>query len=126
MPGRVVAVDASGTSSIGVPGAAGSRQCELKPDIVVTDISMPNLNGVDACKKLLKLAPETKIIFLTVHNDADMVAEVIRAGAKGYLSKNTSIRKKHSRIIKVNMENGSGPKGICYLRSLRTIRNNQI
>jgi len=63
---------------------------ELKPDIVVSDISMPNLNGVDACKKLLKLAPETKIIFLTVLNDPDVVAEVIRAGAKGYLLKSSA------------------------------------
>lgn len=63
---------------------------ELKPDIVVTDISMPNLNGVDACMKLLKLAPNTKIIFLTVLNDPDVVAEVIRAGAKGYLLKSSA------------------------------------
>ena len=63
---------------------------ELKPDIVVTDISMPNLNGVDACMKLLKLAPKTKIIFLTVLNDPDVVAEVIRAGAKGYLLKSSA------------------------------------
>jgi DNA-binding NarL/FixJ family response regulator len=63
---------------------------KLEPDIVVTDISMPNLNGVDACIKLLKLAPETKIIFLTVLNDPDVVAEVIRAGAKGYLLKSSA------------------------------------
>jgi len=63
---------------------------KLEPDIVVTDISMPNLNGVDACIKLLKLAPDTKIIFLTVHNDPDVVAEVIRAGAKGYLLKSSA------------------------------------
>lgn len=63
---------------------------ELKPDIVVTDISMPNLNGVDACMKLLKLVPKTKIIFLTVLNDPDVVAEVIRAGAKGYLLKSSA------------------------------------
>ena len=63
---------------------------KLEPDIVVTDISMPNLNGVDACIKLLKLAPDTKIIFLTVHNDPDVVEEVIRAGAKGYLLKSSA------------------------------------
>lgn len=63
---------------------------DLKPDIVVTDISMPNLNGVDACIKLLKLVPETKIIFLTVLNDPDVVADVIRAGAKGYLLKSSA------------------------------------
>jgi DNA-binding NarL/FixJ family response regulator len=63
---------------------------KLEPDIVVTDISMPNLNGVDACIKLLKLAPDTKIIFLTVLDDPDVVEEVIRAGAKGYLLKSSA------------------------------------
>ena len=63
---------------------------KLEPDIVVTDISMPNLNGVDACIKLLKLAPDTKIIFLTVLNDPEVVEQVIRAGAKGYLLKSSA------------------------------------
>jgi DNA-binding NarL/FixJ family response regulator len=63
---------------------------EHKPDVVVTDISMPVLNGVDACSKLLKILPELKIIFLTVNDDPDLVAEVIRKGAKGYLLKNSA------------------------------------
>lgn len=63
---------------------------EYKPDVVVTDISMPVLNGVDACIKLLKILPELKIIFLTVSDDPDIVAEVIRAGAKGYLLKSSA------------------------------------
>jgi DNA-binding NarL/FixJ family response regulator len=61
-----------------------------KPDVVVTDISMPVLNGVDACSKLLKILPDLKIIFLTVSDDPDLVAEVIRNGAKGYLLKNSA------------------------------------
>lgn len=63
---------------------------ETKPDVVVTDISMPMLNGVDACIKLLKLLPELKIVFLTVSDDPDIVAQVIRAGAKGYLLKSSA------------------------------------
>lgn len=63
---------------------------EHKPDVVVTDISMPILNGVDACIKLLKILPDLKIIFLTVSDDPDIVAEVIRAGAKGYLLKSSA------------------------------------
>ncbi|MSQ97687.1 MAG: response regulator transcription factor [Xanthomonadales bacterium] len=62
---------------------------EQKPDVVVTDISMPLLNGLDAGIKLLKLMPGLKIIFLTVNDDPDLVADVIRAGAKGYLLKNS-------------------------------------
>ena len=63
---------------------------EQKPDVVVTDISMPVLNGLDAGIKLLKLMPDLKIIFLTVSDDPDVVADVIRAGAKGYLLKNSA------------------------------------
>lgn len=63
---------------------------EQKPDVVVTDLSMPILNGLDAGIKLLKLMPDLKIIFLTVSDDPDMVADVIRAGAKGYLLKSSA------------------------------------
>lgn len=63
---------------------------ELKPDVVVTDISMPVLNGLDACIKVLNLNPEIRFIFLTVSDDPDVVADVIRAGAKGYLLKNSA------------------------------------
>lgn len=61
-----------------------------KPDVIVTDIAMPVLNGVDACSKLLKILPDLKIIFLTVSDDPDLVAEVLRNGAKGYLLKNSA------------------------------------
>jgi DNA-binding NarL/FixJ family response regulator len=63
---------------------------EQKPDVVVTDISMPVLNGLDAGIKLLRLIPDLKIIFLTVSDDPDTVAEVIRVGAKGYLLKSSA------------------------------------
>ena len=63
---------------------------QVKPDIVVTDINMPHLNGIDACIKLLKLIPALKIIFLTVNDDPDIIAEVIRSGAKGYLLKSSA------------------------------------
>ena len=64
---------------------------EQKPDVVVTDISMPILNGLNAGIKLLKVIPDLKIIFLTVSDDPDMVADVMRSGAKGYLLKGSAI-----------------------------------
>jgi DNA-binding NarL/FixJ family response regulator len=63
---------------------------DIKPDVVVADISMPVLNGLDAGIKLLQLIPDLKIIYLTVSDDPDVVADVIRAGAKGYLLKNSA------------------------------------
>jgi DNA-binding NarL/FixJ family response regulator len=59
----------------------------LKPDVILLDISMPILNGIDAAHRLRKLVPSAKVIFLTMHADADYVAEAFRAGAAGYLLK---------------------------------------
>src|SRR3954447_18644548 len=63
---------------------------ELRPDVVLVDISMPMLNGIDATKQLLKTAPQTKVIFVTMHADADYVSEAFRAGASGYLLKRSA------------------------------------
>jgi DNA-binding NarL/FixJ family response regulator len=59
----------------------------LKPDVILLDISMPLLNGIDAARRLRKLLPSAKLIFLTMHADPDYVAEAFRAGAMGYLLK---------------------------------------
>ena len=59
----------------------------LKPDVILLDISMPVLNGIDAARRLRKLLPSAKLIFLTMHADPDYVAEAFRAGAMGYLLK---------------------------------------
>jgi len=63
---------------------------KLEPDVVVLDISMPNLNGFDAGEKLKKRLPDIKLIFLTVNEDPDMVTEAFRIGANGYLLKNSA------------------------------------
>jgi DNA-binding NarL/FixJ family response regulator len=66
------------------------KVAKLEPDVVVLDISMPNLNGFDAGEKLKKRLPDTKLIFLTVNEDPDMVTEAFRIGANGYLLKNSA------------------------------------
>lgn len=63
---------------------------ELKPDVIVLDISMPLLNGLAACERLRKSVPGTKLIFLTVNEDPEIVAEAFRLGANGYLLKNSA------------------------------------
>ncbi len=63
---------------------------ELKPDVIVLDISMPLLNGLGACERLRKTVPGTKLIFLTVNEDPDIVSEAFRLGASGYLLKNSA------------------------------------
>jgi DNA-binding NarL/FixJ family response regulator len=63
---------------------------ELRPDIVVLDIAMPSLNGLDAARQLKRTMPEVRVIFLTVSEDPDLAAEAFRAGASGYLLKNSA------------------------------------
>ena len=59
----------------------------LKPDVILLDISMPLLNGIDAARRLRKVLPSAKLLFVTMHADSDYVAEAFRAGAMGYLLK---------------------------------------
>ncbi len=63
---------------------------ELEPDIIVLDISMPKLNGLDAGRQIKKMMPDVKLIFLTVNEDPDFVSEAFRVGASGYLLKRSA------------------------------------
>ncbi len=60
---------------------------ELNPDVILMDVHMPSMNGIEATKKIVEVLPECKIILLTVFDDDDHVREGIRAGAKGYMVK---------------------------------------
>lgn len=60
---------------------------ELNPEVILVDISMPVLNGFDAVREIRKRGSEAKIIFLTMHNDATLLAEAFRCGASGYILK---------------------------------------
>lgn len=62
----------------------------LNPDVVVLDIAMPQLNGLDAGRQLKQLLPEVKLIFLTSNEEPDVAAEAFRAGATGYLLKSSA------------------------------------
>jgi DNA-binding NarL/FixJ family response regulator len=60
----------------------------LDPDVVVIDISMPVLNGLEAATRLRATCCRTKIVFLTIHDDPDFIAAAFSAGASGYVTKN--------------------------------------
>ena len=62
---------------------------ELNPDVVLLDVGMPLLNGLDAARALKKTMPHVKLIFLTMNSDSDIAAEAFRAGASAYLLKNS-------------------------------------
>lgn len=63
---------------------------ELKPDVVVMDIAMPNLNGIDATAQIVKREPRAGVIILSVHSDESYILRALTAGAKGYLLKDSA------------------------------------
>ena len=64
--------------------------CELKPDIVILDISMPQLNGLDAGDQIKHLLPSTKLVFLTMNMTPEVAAEAFRRGASAYVVKSAA------------------------------------
>ncbi len=62
---------------------------ELKPDVVVMDVAMPELNGMEATRRLIASSPNTRVLALSMHKDGVYVREMLRAGARGYLLKDS-------------------------------------
>jgi DNA-binding NarL/FixJ family response regulator len=68
-----------------------SAAAELMPDVIMLDIAMPLLNGLDAARQLKKTMPKVKLIFLTMNEDPNVANEALRAGASGYLLKTSTL-----------------------------------
>jgi DNA-binding NarL/FixJ family response regulator len=64
--------------------------CQLRPDIIVTDVAMPGMGGLEALRRLKADASASKVIFLTMHSDAQLAAEALRAGASGFVVKHAA------------------------------------
>ncbi|HEX8814832.1 MAG TPA: response regulator transcription factor [Terriglobales bacterium] len=71
---------------------AVAKAAELNPDIVVLDIGMPTLNGLEATRQILKTNPKTKVLILTLHDSDQLVQDVLDAGARGFLLKSDAAR----------------------------------
>jgi DNA-binding NarL/FixJ family response regulator len=77
---------------------AVQRAEELKPDLILLDIGLPNLNGIEAESRLRQTVPSAKILFLTQENDADLARKVLSDGAQGYVLKTDAGRELLSAI----------------------------
>ncbi len=86
---------------------------ELHPDVVVTDISMPVLNGLDAIRQIKTARPAAEIVVLTMHADPDLAVQAFRAGASGYLLKASAGEELAEAVRQV-------AQGRAYLTSLIT------
>ena len=80
---KVVAIVADGRSLL-------EKTKELRPDVVITDIAMPHLNGLDAGEQIKQQFPSIKLVYLTMNTKADVAAEAFRRGASGYVVKHCS------------------------------------
>jgi len=80
---RVVGLAADGREAV-----AGAAQ--LQPDVVVMDISMPDMNGVEAARRICAARPQTRVVMLSMHSDAEHVYRALEAGATGYLLKDSA------------------------------------
>jgi DNA-binding NarL/FixJ family response regulator len=80
-------------------GREAVRLCaELNPEIVIMDVAMPGLNGIDATRQIQERNPGTHVVALSMHADRRFVAEMLRAGAKGYLLKESAFEELSAAI----------------------------
>lgn len=93
-----------------------------KPDVVLMDIGLPRMSGIDVVKIVKDLSPEIEMIMLTVHADDDSIFESLRAGASGYLMKNTFPSKLLNSIKEV--KNGGSPMSSSIARKVVSSFNN--
>ena len=69
---------------------AVTRATAQRPDVILMDVTMPRMDGVEACRQVKDVLPDTHIVMLTMHADQSVLADAIRAGASGYLIKDCS------------------------------------
>ncbi|MGH2661052.1 MAG: response regulator [Actinomycetota bacterium] len=93
--------DLSVLGAVGTGAEAVSVAAEKRPDVVVMDVRMPGGSGIEACREIRSLLPDTKVLMLTSYADEDAVLASILAGASGYLLKDTTGQDLAGAIMRV-------------------------
>jgi two-component system chemotaxis response regulator CheB len=102
--------------------AALSRFAELAPDVVVMDISMPHLDGVETTREMIARTPSTKVVALSAHSDIGTVNRIVAAGATGYLTKNRAYGELAQAIRSVEQSRAYFSDDVARLVDLRRVR----
>jgi DNA-binding NarL/FixJ family response regulator len=97
--GLVEGVDVVGTAADGEEVVALVR--ELRPDVVLMDLRMPNCDGVEATRRLRDIDPDTRVLILTTYADDRSVIDALRAGARGYLTKDAGADEIRQALLQV-------------------------
>jgi DNA-binding NarL/FixJ family response regulator len=116
---KLIEPDCEVVGALGDGRAVLAEAPALRPDIVVLDVAMPLLNGLDTARQLLRSMPGVKVIFLTVSEDPDVAAEAFRVGASGFLLKNSAA----SELIQAIREVSAGRSYITPLATRGLVDN---
>ncbi len=105
---------------------AVKKATELKPDVILMDIAMANLNGLEATKQIKKVLPDVKVIMLTMHKNEEYVLQSFQAGASGYILKEGAVEELVSAIRSIHQDKSVLSPSIsktlidAYLRKMET------
>ena len=98
---------------------------ELKPDVILMDVNMPGIGGVETCRRILQRDPKQKIIVLTVHSEQTFPKRMLEIGAKGYLTKECGIDEMMEAIKQVNNGNSYIATSIAQQLALSLLPGNE-
>lgn len=123
---------------------AVDKTAQLRPDVIILDIGMPSLNGLEATRQILKTNPSAKVLILTLHDSDQVVRDVLNAGARGFLLKSDAARdlvaavealrrdktyftsKVASMVLEGYLKGGTGPIAPSVGRNRLTPREREI
>ena len=98
----------------------------LKPDVILMDVNMPGIGGVEACRRILQRNPKQKIIVLTVHNEQTFPKRLLEIGAKGYLTKECGLDEMIKAIKQVNLGGSYIASSIAQQLALSLLPGNDL